>query len=175
MAKARKVLQLVLMIVHKSQLSQLFTNHKYQLLAPIFLSERECCQCGSVANSIVANYQLVIGTGYWQHWQHSIIVLEDKRQRTEDEGWISRSTLQPDPLSFVLCRLSCLSLWHSESRRRITPCTPQAQNRAFGAHFCHDDSPMYETRAQFEQSGWAARQNSRWMWMSPCTRSPFPE
>ena len=62
-----------------------------------------------------------------------------KRQRTKDRGQrmkagsrealfsqilcplssvvcpgISRSTLQPDPLSFVLCRLSCLSLWHSE-------------------------------------------------------------
>ena len=30
----------------------------------------KCCQCESVASSNVANGQLIIGTGYWQHWQH---------------------------------------------------------------------------------------------------------
>ena len=30
----------------------------------------ECCQCGNVASSNVANFQLVIGIGHWQHWQH---------------------------------------------------------------------------------------------------------
>ena len=33
----------------------------------------EMWKCGNVANANVANYQLEldIGTGYWQHWQHS--------------------------------------------------------------------------------------------------------
>ena len=37
----------------------------------------KCCQCGSVASSNVANFQLGIGRGYRT---------EDRRQRTEDLG-----------------------------------------------------------------------------------------
>jgi hypothetical protein len=28
----------------------------------------ECCQCGNVASFNVANFQLDIGIGYWQHF-----------------------------------------------------------------------------------------------------------
>ena len=102
----------------------------------------------------------------------------------------SSSELDGPPLPAASWGNSALPIWRSRRARRgdfygvaislrdIVPNSPEKRQRAksaFGARFCHDDSPMCETRAQFEQSGWAARQNSRWMWMSPCTRSPFPE